>query len=360
MAITMTVKWAEQVKIASPYQHILILAYFNSVYFNPQCITSMSSMSSTSYPLLPYQHAHALIDTHTHFDVSIFDADREQQVLNAMQAGVRHLVLVGYVAKYFERMRDVQQQINQQVARQVDKQSATQAEHNLQAHVAYGLHPFYIRSHDDADLDILANELQHHDCLALGEIGLDTFSKTMKQPEHYQRQVRFFQAQLQLAQQHQLPIMLHIRKAHADALKILKQFRHQQRGNGGIAHSFSGAQQEAKAFVKLGFKLGVTGQVSNPNAKKLHRAIKTAVDYAGLECLVIETDCPDMTPLPCQRRHHHHDVNKPNDVNKQPDRNVPANLPYVLLALSELLSVPVQLLAERLWQNSVNALNLSV
>ena len=144
--------------MASPYQHILILAYFNSVYFNPQCIAFMSSMYSTSYP-------HALIDTHTHFDVSIFDADREQQVLNAMQAGVRHLVLVGYVAKYFERMRDIQQQINQQVARQVDEQSATQAEHNLQAHVAYGLHPFYIRSHDDADLEILANELQHHDCL---------------------------------------------------------------------------------------------------------------------------------------------------------------------------------------------------
>ncbi|WP_350583303.1 TatD family hydrolase, partial [Pseudomonas sp. HY2-MNA-CIBAN-0224] len=67
-----------------------------------------------------------------------------------------------------------------------------------------------------------------------------------------------------------------------------------------VAHSFSGGEQEAKAFVKLGFKLGVTGQVTNPNAKKLRRAIQAAVDTYGLECLVIETDCPDMTPIMCQ------------------------------------------------------------
>lgn len=323
-------------------------------------------MPATPYPLLPYQHPHALIDTHTHFDVRAFDADRAEQVQQAIQAGVRHLVLVGYVAKYFERMRQVKAQIDEQVSeRSLTQptirtviQTATQTAQHLQTHIAYGLHPFYIRSHSDADLDMLATALQQHDCLAIGEIGLDTFTKTMKQPEHYQRQVHFFVTQLQLAQQHELPVMLHIRKAHGDALKILKDLRHQQLGNGGIAHSFSGAEQEAKAFVKLGLKLGVTGQVSNPNAKKLHRAIKAAVDYAGLECLVIETDCPDMTPLPCQRAYQH-DNDHMSCEHGQPDRNVPANLPYVLLALSELLSVPVDTLARRLWQNSVNALNLT-
>lgn len=303
-----------------------------------------------SYPLLPYSQAYDLIDTHTHFDVTAFDSDREQQVQRAMQAGVRYLVLVGYVAKYFERMRQVKQQIDQQVmlVDDMDK-SKIQSKKDLQVHVAYGLHPFYIDKHSDADLQTLATDVQQHDCIAIGEIGLDTFTKTMKQPEYYQKQVRFFIEQLQLAQQHQLPILLHIRKSHADALKILKESRHQRLGMGGIAHSFSGAEQEAKAFVKFGFKLGITGQVSNPNAKKLHRAIKAAVDYAGLDCLVIETDCPDMTPLACQQ----------NDASQNGNRNVPANLPYVLLALSELLSVPMDKLAERLWQNSLKALNLS-
>lgn len=175
------------------------------------------------------------------------------------------------------------------------------------------------------------------------------------------KQARFFKAQLDMAVSQQLPVMLHIRKAHAEALALLKAHDYDAHELGGVAHSFSGGEQEAKAFVKLGFKLGVTGQVTNPNAKKLRRAIQAAVDTYGIECLVIETDCPDMTPIMCQVSSGSQSAlgQSPDDEwGDAPahDRNVPANLPYVLGSLSELLAVPTETLAEQFWHNSCNAL----
>ena len=131
-------------------------------------------------------------------------------------------------------------------------------------------------------------------------------------------------------------------------------------------------EQEAKAFVKLGFKLGVTGQITNPNAKKLRRAIQVAVEHYGSECLVIETDCPDMTPIMCQAPDNgsspcgHYSMTGTatdslatewQDAYKH-GRNVPANLPWVLSSLSELLDIPHDKLAQQLWRNSCDALQV--
>ena len=164
-----------------------------------------------------------------------------------------------------------------------------------------------------------------------------------------------------MAVTHQLPVMLHIRKAHAEALAILKAHDYDAHKLGGIAHSFSGGTQEAKAFVELGFKLGVTGQITNPNAKKLRRAIQAAVDSYGIECLVIETDCPDMMPIMCQISDLDSSVPTQNSDSARRsaavrNRNVPANLPWVLLSLSELLNIPPASLAKQLWHNSCSAL----
>lgn len=135
--------------------------------------------------------------------------------------------------------------------------------------------------------------------------------------------------------------MLHIRKSHAEVLQILKQ---QQFKQGGIAHAFGGGVEEAKAFIKLGFKLGITGQITNPNAKKLHQVVQ----YVGPEHLVVETDCPDMTPLCCQ------------SSTEQRTRNTPANLPYVLQGLAKSLHMHKEELAEQLWQNTHQALHLAI
>ena len=270
----------------------------------------------------------ALFDTHTHFDVPDFDADRLQLAQLAKKMGVQHLVLIGFVAERFADLVACQKTLQHQQA-------------VPQLHLAPGLHPFYIEQHQEADLQQLEQILRHEHCVAIGEIGLDTFLKQHKQPTMFAKQQHYFAAQLELAQQYQKPVLLHIRKSHADVLKILKQHKFKQ---GGIAHAFSGGVEEAKAFIQLGFKIGVTGQVTNPNTKKLH----TVIQAIGAEHLVLETDCPDMTPLCCQL-----------DQNTR-TRNTPANLIYVLEALADHLNLPQQTLAEMVWRNSFAALDLKM
>ncbi|GAA0797956.1 TatD family hydrolase [Psychrobacter piscatorii] len=316
--------------------------------------TKAKQVSTSMYPL---------IDTHTHFDAPVFDNDREQQVQSAYRQGIRHLILVGYLSQHFERMYDTKQLIDK-LSKHFGIDTDENNESDFYTHIALGLHPFYIEQHTDAHLIELAQMVANSRPLAIGEIGLDTFTDAMKEPDVFDKQKRFFGAQLDIAVTHQLPVMLHIRKAHAEALAILKTHEYDAHTLGGIAHSFSGGEQEAKAFVKLGFKLGVTGQVTNPNAKKLRRAIQAAVDIYGIECLVIETDCPDMTPIMCQNSNSQHPAVGQSPDNEWEavhthDRNVPANLPWVLWTLSELLGVSQDKLAKQLWQNSCDALKVN-
>ena len=267
-----------------------------------------------------------LFDTHTHFDVADFDHDRQHLAVQAKQVGVEALVLIGFIESRFDELIQTHQQLQDW-------------ENVPQSYLAPGLHPFYIEQHQQAHLQRLEQVLKQHDCVAIGEIGLDTFLKQHKRPDAFAKQQHYFNAQLELATHYQKPVLLHIRKAHAEALAILKA---QKFKLGGIAHAFSGGVEEAKALVKLGFKIGVTGQITNPNAKKLHQVVQTI----GAEHLVIETDCPDMTPLCCQTSTEHR------------TRNTPVNLPYVLDSLAQTLGQPQDQLAEQLWQNSLAALRL--
>ena len=267
-----------------------------------------------------------LFDTHTHFDVADFDHDRQHLAVQAKQVGVEALVLIGFIESRFDELIQTHQQLQDW-------------ENVPQSYLAPGLHPFYIEQHQQAHLQRLEQVLKQHDCVAVGEIGLDTFLKQHKRPDSFAKQQHYFNAQLELATHYQKPVLLHIRKAHAEALAILKA---QKFKLGGIAHAFSGGVEEAKALVKLGFKIGVTGQITSPNAKKLHQVVQAI----GAEHLVIETDCPDMTPLCCQTSTEHR------------TRNTPVNLPYVLDSLAQTLGQPQDQLAEQLWQNSLAALRL--
>ena len=269
-----------------------------------------------------------LFDTHTHFDVADFDHDRQHLAVQAKQVGVEALVLIGFIESRFDELIQTHQQLQHW-------------ENVPQSYLAPGLHPFYIEQHQQAHLQRLEQVLKQHDCVAIGEIGLDTFLKQHKRPDAFAKQQHYFNAQLELATHYQKPVLLHIRKAHAEALAILKA---QKFKLGGIAHAFSGGVEEAKALVKLGFKIGVTGQITNPNAKKLHQVAQ----YVGPEHLVLETDCPDMTPLCCQ------------SSTEQRTRNTPANLPYVLQGLAKSLHMHKEELAEQLWQNTHQALHLAI
>lgn len=267
-----------------------------------------------------------LFDTHTHFDVEDFDLDREQLAKQAFQQGVKGLILIGITAQRFPDLI--------QTKKVLDKMTGVP-----KSYLAPGLHPFYIQQHLPKHLEQLEQVLKQDPCVAIGEIGLDFFLAEHKIPEIKQQQQDYFEQQLELARSYDKPIILHIRKAHGEVLALLKKhkFKH-----GGFAHAFSGGVEEAKAFTRLGFKIGVTGQITNPNSKRLHKVVQSL----NLCDLVLETDCPDMTPLCCQIS------------TETKTRNTPANLPFVLDGLAKVLNLERQVVAEHLWHNTLTSLGL--
>ena len=269
-----------------------------------------------------------LFDTHTHFDIPEYDNGRDNFNKISYDNGVRHLILIGFLAKYFSRMAKVK----------------THADNHYQIkhHLACGLHPLYIKEHTDDDLIILDNYLKMYLNIAIGEIGLDTYPNELKNDNIYKKQIQFFIEQIELSKSYDLPILLHIRKSHADVLKILKEQKYNAENQGGIAHSFSGGVNEAISFANQGFKIGITGQITNPNAKKYRQSIKAVYDKFGLSMFVIETDCPDMMPLPVQTDNNYF--------------NEPKNLIYVLNELSDIFNVDKEKLAYQIWQNTNIAL----
>ncbi|HMX99740.1 MAG TPA: TatD family hydrolase [Agitococcus sp.] len=264
------------------------------------------------------------IDTHCHFDVEEFAHDRTQVAADAYAQGVEAIAVIAYLAKYWPQLLSVCQQFKQP-----------------QLLPVLGLHPCYISEHQNSDLAQLEQHLQNNDCIAIGEIGLDTYVAEIKQPEFYQKQQQIFAEQLALAKQYQKPVVLHVRKAHADVFKIIKQ---QKFSEGGIVHAFSGGVEEAKTYAKLGFKLGIGGSITYPQAKRLH----SVVNAMPIESLVIETDAPDMIPMPHRQE------------NAKYTRNSPAYLPSVAHALAQAKQLSSEQLAQILWKNSCQALHLSL
>lgn len=272
-----------------------------------------------------------LFDTHTHFDVEDFDHDRQQLAFDAYAQGVRGLVLIGFLQSRFADLQRTAQQM---------QTWQNQFQHVPTAYLAPGLHPLYIEQHTQQHLLDLEQFLKGNHCVAIGEIGLDYFLPALKTPSSKAKQAEFFDAQLDLARQYDKPVLLHIRRGHGDVFQHLKKHKFKL---GGIAHAFSGGAEEAKSFVKWGFKIGITGLICNPNAKKLQQVLQhtSPLDW------VIETDCPDMTPLCCQ---------KSNEIRT---RNTPANVRYVFEELCKWSNWSPEQLAAQLWQNSIESLQLS-
>lgn len=139
-----------------------------------------------------------------------------------------------------------------------------------QLYAAFGLHPVYLDDHQPADLqhlgDWLARLAGHPQLCAVGEIGLDYFLQHLDR----ERQQALFEAQLQLAADFQLPALLHVRRSHAAVIATLKRFKLQR---GGIIHAFAGSREEAREYLKLGFKLGLGGAATWPQALRLRKVL---------------------------------------------------------------------------------------
>ena len=208
------------------------------------------------------------IDTHCHLDAADFDADRGAVVAAARAAGVAMIVIPAVDAGNFARVR------------------ALAHEHGLC--YALGIHPMCTTGAGADDLAALRAALDANRddprLVAIGEIGLDHFIAGLDRD----RQAEIFAAQLKLARQFELPVLLHVRQAIDSVLKQLRTRPVQ----GGIAHAFNGSEQQAAAFVALGFKLGCGGALSFDRALRIRR-VASAVP---LEAIVMETDAPDIVP----------------------------------------------------------------
>ncbi len=210
-----------------------------------------------------------LIDTHCHLDFPAFDGWRAEALAAAARADVRRIVVPGVTRAEWSRLLQLVEQ---------------QPDPRVRLYPALGLHPCFMAEYGDGDIDALAQLLERRrDLVAIGEIGLDFFIE----PHDAAAQIALLRQQLQLAKRFELPVLLHVRKAHDRVLQLLRQVK---LARGGIVHAFSGSEQQARVYAGLGFKLGFGGAISYARARKLRRLVAEL----PLEWLVLETDAPDM------------------------------------------------------------------
>lgn len=251
-----------------------------------------------------------LIDSHCHLDFSHFDDDRDAVIERCMQLGLTRIIVPG-------------------VSRERWPALMACCDQSPLLSPALGLHPMFMRHHQDSDIEALELALQQHQPIAVGEIGLDFFV-----PGHDKKaQTALFSAQIKLAEQFNLPVILHVRKAHDEVLKILRQ----SSVPGGIVHAFNGSMQQAEHYMKQGFIFGVGGALSYPRAQKLQRLFTDL----PLTAIVLETDAPDM-PL----------------AGHQGERNSPAMIPQIMEKLAELRGIKASEVAKATTANCQRLLAL--
>ncbi len=219
-----------------------------------------------------------IIDTHCHLDHPVFDKDREHILEQCQKLAINTIIVPGIHAHGWDNLLKIC------------------ANHRTLI-PALGLHPLFLTQHKTVDLSRLADYVMQHKPIAIGEIGLDFFSKDLDQT----LQRHFFERQLEIATQMKLPVILHVRKAHDIVLKTLRKGFKQ----GGIVHAFNGSLQQAEQYLTLGFKLGFGGTLTYARSRKLH----LLAQKLPLEAIVLETDAPDMVVSK-----HHGERNSPEYI----------------------------------------------
>ena len=216
-----------------------------------------------------------LVDTHAHLDDRSFDDDRGEMFARAARAGVKRLIVPAIDRGNWESIELLC------AAREG-------------AYPAYGLHPLLIDVHRDGHLAELPAWLEGHGAIAVGEIGLDFYVEGLDPV----RQREVFVRQLEIARDHDLPVIVHARRAFEETIHTLRRFK----GVRGVIHSFSGSEEQARQLFDLGFHLGIGGPVTYERANRIRRVVAAM----PLEWLLLETDAPDQ---PCA--HHRGERNEP-------------------------------------------------
>ena len=268
------------------------------------------------------------IDTHCHLDAPEFGADAPVVRAQAARRQVAMCVLPAVEVANFEAVRKLA--------------------HAGGDAYALGIHPLYVKTAQGDDPARLGQALQRYRddprLVAVGEIGLDFFVPELCASPLRERQQLFFMAQLKLAHQCDLPVILHTRRSVDQVLKGLRTVA--RGGWHGIAHAFSGSAQQAQSFLDLGFKLGFGGALTYGRALQLRRL----ATHLPLEAIVLETDAPDMPP------HWLYKTAEQRDDGETQGVNSPAELPRIAGVLAQLRGLSVEELAAATTRNALAAL----
>lgn len=236
-----------------------------------------------------------IIDTHAHLDFPDFKDDIDDVIKRAGEVGVEYIINVGT-----------------SVDTSVKSIELTKKYANIYASV--GIHPnaaSTVPADDWSRLEALAGESK---VVAIGETGLDYYRDRSKKED----QKRLFHKHLELAEKHNLPVIIHNREASIDCLEIVRKYSGRV---SGVIHCFAGSRDDAEEFLELGFYISFAGPITFPKAENLREALKAV----PVEKLLLETDCPFLAPQP-----------------KRGKRNEPSYLQYTIPVLAELYKLTVE------------------
>ena len=239
-----------------------------------------------------------IFDTHTHLNVDNFAGKEQEEIDFAAELGVTKMNIVGFDKPTIDKSLELSEQYNQ-------------------LYSTIGWHPTEAGSYSQEIEDMIVSQLDNPKVVALGEIGLDYYWDDV--PSDKQKEI--FQLQVDLAKKHQKPIIIHCRDAYEDTYEVLK-----RNGHPGIMHCYSGSVEMAKRFIDLGFYISLAGPVTFKNA----RVPKDVAEKIGLEHLLIETDCPYLTPHPYRG-----------------SLNEPANVVYIAQEIAKLKNMEIESVASQ-------------
>jgi len=237
-----------------------------------------------------------LVDSHSHLDADAFDDDRDAVIARARAAGVSRQVLPAVDAANWPKLRDI-------------------CARDPGLFAAYGLHPMYLDAHRDGHLAELRSWIERERPVAVGECGLDYFVEGLD----HEAQSHFFDGQLRLAREFDLPVIVHARRAVDAVITAIRRIG----GLRGVVHSFPGSMEQARQLSQAGFLLGLGGPVTYERANRLRKLAATM----PIEWLLLETDSPDQP-----------------DSGIRGQRNEPARLTQVLATIASLRNAePVEI-----------------
>jgi TatD DNase family protein len=247
-----------------------------------------------------------ITDTHTHLYSEAFDLDREMMVERAINAGVQRFFVPAIDATYTERMLDLK------------------ASYPDQIFLMAGLHPTHVKSNFEDELKHVEENLDKHDYVAIGEIGVDLYWDRTT----LDNQLISFKHQIKLAKKHQLPIVIHCRDAFDQVFEVLESEKSPNLK--GIFHCFTGNISQAKKAISYNMMLGIGGVVTFKNGN-----INQFLNQIDLAHIVLETDAPYLSPTPYRGK-----------------RNESAYILEILNKVAELYQLPVEEVAKVTTENS--------